>query len=275
MTQSGPLRLHLAMELRKFRSATGLTQLQVAKQMDWSPSKVIRIEKGEVRVAQTDLLAMLKLYDVTDQEIVDDLTADARESKRLPFTQYRGVVSDETLQLLQLEIGASIIRHVALNVLPGTMQTDGYARAILNAFDVEPDRAERMLDARRERRALLEREDGPEFFVVVDESALRRTVGDGQVMAEQIDHLVDLSRRAHITIQVLPFSLGAHAALPGSFIHLEFPEGGPPETVYVENPLGDSLFQHDEAVTKRYRERFQALEKIASPYEDFARFVTT
>lgn len=274
VTQSGPLRRQLITELKRLRTQADLTQQRVAAHLDWSPSKVIRIEKGEVRVQQTDLQALLRLYAVTDQQTIDELTAMARESKKLPFTEYRDVVSAETLQYFQLEVGASIIRQVALNVVPGLLQTDDYARAIFAAFHVDDARADKLLGSRRQRRELLERPEPPEIFVIIDEAALRRSVGGQQVMADQIEHLVAVTAQPHVSIQVLPFTIGAHAALPGSFSHLEFLDGDNPETIYVENGLGDALFQDEAATTEAYRKRFQELEKLATPSADFEKFVT-
>lgn len=272
MTQSGPLRRQLTTELKKLRNQAKLTQQHVAKTLDWSHSKVMRIEKGEVKVQQTDLDALLRLYAVNDEQVIDDLRSMALGSKKLPLTEYRGVVSEETLRYFQLEVGASIIRQVALNVVPGLLQTDDYARAIFAAYHVDRVKADTLLASRRERRELLERPDPPEIFVIIDEAALRRSVGGEQVMANQIEHLVAMARRPTVSIQVLPFALGAHAALLGSFNHLEFPAGDNPETIYVENALGDALFEDNAEVTESYRKRFQELEKAATPTADFEKF---
>jgi transcriptional regulator with XRE-family HTH domain len=272
--QSGPQRLQLSTELKQLREQAKLTQQRVAERLDWSQSKVIRIEQGTVRVQVTDLMALLNLYEVTDQATVELLTQRARDSKRLPFTEYRNAISPETLQYFQLEVGASIIRHVALNVVPGTMQTDAYARAIFKAYEVPSAQADRLLDSRRERRKMLDRAKPPEIFVLIDEAALRRAVGGPGVMAEQIDHLLQLSTRQHITLQVLPFAVGAHAALRRSFTHLEFSTLDAPGAIYIENSLGDMLFEDNPAVTQTYRLRFQDLERLASPPADFEKFVS-
>lgn len=274
MTQSGPLRRQLTTELRRLREQARLTQQRVAARLDWSPSKVIRIEKGDVRIQQTDLRALLDLYDVTDPRRVEELTAMARESKRLLFTEYRDVVQEETLRYYQLEAGAAIIRHFALTYIPGLLQTDEYARATFAASDVDPEVAERLVALRQQRRALLHRERPPQMFVVLDENLLRRTVGGRAALDRQIEHLATLAERPNISVQVLPFSAGAHASMAGSFIHLEFPDADAPETIYVEHALGDAAFQHDQTVTVRYRRRFQELERIATASGDFVRAPT-
>lgn len=273
MTHSGPLRRQLITELKRLRIQASLTQQRVAESLDWSPSKVIRIEQGSVRVQQTDLQALLQLYKVTDPVVIDELTAMARESKKLPFTEYRDAVSMETLHYFGLEAGASIIRQVALNVVPGLLQTDEYARAIFTAFQVNDARADKLLDSRRQRQELLKRPEPPEIFMIVDEAALRRSVGGQVVMADQIEHLVAVAARPNVSIQVLPFAIGAHAALPGSFSYLEFLDGDNPDTVYVENALGDALFSYDSDTTEAYRWRFQELAKVATPSAEFEKFV--
>ena len=264
MTQSGPLRRQLTAELRRLREQAALTQQSVAARLDWSPSKVIRIEKGDVRIQQTDLRALLDLYDVTDPDRVEELTAMARESKRLLFTEYRDVVGDETLRYYQLEAGALRIRHFALSFVPGLLQTDEYARAIFAASDVEPGVAERLIEVRQKRRALLERADPPELFVILDENLLHRAVGGADALQRQIEHLTAVAERPNVSIQVLPFEQGAHVSMAGSFIHLQFPDSITAETIYVEHALGAAIFQDDPATTDTYRRRFQELEKMAT-----------
>jgi transcriptional regulator with XRE-family HTH domain len=273
VTQSAPLRRQLTAELKRLREQAKLTQAAVAQQLEWSPSKVIRIEKGSVKIQVTDLKALLNLYAVTEPDVVDELTQMARGSKRLPLNEYRDVVREPTLTYYQLEIGASIIRHVALDFVPGLLQTDEYVEAIFAVSDVEPERAARLMELRRERRELLDRREPPEMFFILDESLLRRAVGGSRALTRQIEHLADLARHPRISIQVLPFASGAHSAMNGSFIHLEFADRNVPETIYVEHALGDAVFQDDQAVTDSYRRQFQDLEKIATRSGEFGAFL--
>ena len=271
MTEPAALRRRLTTELKRLRAQTGLTQQQVASQLDWSPSKVIRIEQGKVRIGQTDLEALARLYHVEDP-IVRDLVALARESKRLPFAEYRDVVSQETIRYFGYEANASTIRQFALNVIPGILQTDEYAQAIFDAHGEPPDRAAKLLRSRHERRALLDRTEPPELFVVLDESTLRRALGGPEVMARQIDHLVALARRPNVTIQGLPFATGAHAGLGGSFIHLEFAGADEPDVVFIETPYGDMLNRENVELTEPFLDRFWALERQATTPDEFEKF---
>jgi transcriptional regulator with XRE-family HTH domain len=272
VTEPAVLRRRLTAELRRLRSQTKLTQQQVAERLDWSLSKVIRIEQGKVKVRVTDLEALVRLYGVDDQTAVDDLTALARGSKKLPFAEYRDVVSQETIRYFGYEANASTVRQFALNVIPGILQTDEYARAIFDTYQVPPEQAEKLLQSRRDRRTLLDRAEPPALFVVIDEAALRRTIGGADVMARQIDHLVALAGRPNISIQGLPFALGAHAGLRGSFIHLEFAGDDEPDVIFIENAFGDLLYREDLDLTATYLDRFWELERQSTRRDDFEKF---
>ena len=264
MTESAALRRRLIAELRRLRATAKLTQRQVADELDWSPSKVIRIEQGAVRIAVTDLQALLHLYQVTDPTVVGELTSMARESKKLPFAEYRGAVPAEGIRYFQYEANASIIRQVTPLIVPGLLQIEEYSRAVLDAYRKSPEDADTIVESRKERQELLERPEPPEAFFIIDEGVLRREVGGAKVMARQIDHLVEMAQRPRVSIQVIRFSAGAHSALAGPFVHLEFPVDNDPDVIFIENALGDTLFRDDEDITADYREQFWALEDLAS-----------
>lgn len=270
MAESAALRRRLTAELKRLRSRAKLTQRQVADSLDWSPSKVIRIEQGTVRIGVTDLQALLHLYEVTDGATVAELTVMARESKKLPFSEYRDILSAEAVRYFQYEANASIVRQVTPLLVPGLLQVEEYSRALLESYRAPLERIDRLVETRKERRELLERPEPPETFFILDEAVLRRTVGGPKVMARQIDHLVEMSRLPGISIQVLRFSIGAHSAMLGPFVHLEFPAENDPDIIFVENTLGDTLFRDDADETARYRERFWELEDLATAPEDFA-----
>ena len=270
MTESAALRRRLTAELRRLRAQAKLTQRQVAEELDWSPSKVIRIEQGTVRIGVTDLQALLHLYQVTDPEAVTGLTTMAKESKKLPFSEYREVVSAEGVRYFQYEANASIIRQVQAQLVPGLLQIEEYSRAVLDAYRKTPEESDKIVESRKERQELLERAAPPEAFFIIDEGVLRREVGGPKVMARQIDHLVEMAQQPTVSIQVIRFSAGAHPAMAGSFVHLEFPAENDADVIFVENALGDTLLRDDEEITAQYREQFWALEDIASPSDSFA-----
>jgi transcriptional regulator with XRE-family HTH domain len=270
VAESAALRRRLTTELRRLRRKAKLTQREVADSLDWSPSKVIRIEQGAVRVGVTDLRALLALYEVTDEDFIAELSEMAKESKKLPFVEYRDVMSAEAVRYLQYEANALRIRQVALEVVPGLLQTEEYTRALFTAYGMAPESADKLVESRKERQGLFERASPPESFFIIDESVLRRTVGGAKVMGHQIDHLVAMSDRPDVTIQVLEFSAGAHPALAGPFIHLEFPAENDLDVIFIENTLGDTLFRDDPDITTKYLDQFWKLEDLASPPEKFA-----
>jgi transcriptional regulator with XRE-family HTH domain len=274
VAESAALRRRLTAELRRRRAEAKLTQRQVAERLDWSPSKVIRIEQGTVRVGVTDLQALLHLYGVSDDDAIAELTAMARESKKLPFAEYREVFPNEAIRYFQYEANASIIRQVEPQLVPGLLQVEEYSRAILDTYRKSPEQADKIVESRKERQELFERSEPPEAFFILDEAVLRRAVGSPKIMARQIDHMVEMARRPGVSIQIIRFSAGAHTALAGPFVHLEFPAENDPDVIFVENTLGDTLFRDDEDVTADYREQFWALEDLATTPGSFEQVVT-
>jgi transcriptional regulator with XRE-family HTH domain len=276
--ESAALRRRLTAELKRLRSQAKLTQRQVADNLYWSPSKVIRIEQGTVRISVTDLQALLNLYEVTDASAVRELTLMARESRKLPFAEYRDILSAEAIRYFQYEANASIIRQVTPTLVPGLLQIEEYSRALLEAYGSPTERIDKLVESRKERRELFDRPAPPEAFFIMDEAVLRRAVGGPKVMARQIDHLVTMSHRPDVSIQVLRFSTGAHSAMAGPFVHLEFPEENDPDVIFVENALGDTLFRDDPEITASYREQFWQLEDLASTpaaFEEVAKATET
>jgi transcriptional regulator with XRE-family HTH domain len=270
VVQSAALRRRLTAELRRLRAEAKLTQRQVADRLDWSPSKVIRIEQGTVRIGVTDLQALLNLYEVTDPTTIADLTTMARESKKLPFAEYRDVLSIEAVRYFQYEANASTIRQVTPTLVPGLLQIEEYSRALLEAYGTPVDRIERLIESRKERQELFDRAEPPEAFFILDEAALRRAVGGRQVMSRQIDHLIRMSRLPNVSVQALPFTVGAYPALDGPFVVLEFAQASDPDIVFIESTLGDTLSRDDDVeIISGYRERFWRAEDLATPPDEF------
>lgn len=268
------MRRKLRVELKRLRTERGLTQRHVAEQLDWSQSKVIRIENGSVAVAVTDLQALLRLYGIEDQATIDPLDEMARGSKRLPFTDYKGVLPAETLRYFAYESSASIIRQVEPLLIPGLLQTEEYARALLESWGVDARRIDDVWAARLERQELLERPESPEMFFIVDEAVVVRPVGGDGVMRNQRNRLLELASRPRISIQVLPFAAGAQAALRGSFVYIEFPGADDLDVLYLEGQEGDYVFRDEEEVTGRYLERFFTLERVASSPVDLEKVLS-
>jgi transcriptional regulator with XRE-family HTH domain len=263
------MRRRLRVELKRLRTAAGKTQRDVAKALYWSPSKVIRIESGQVGITVTDLRALADLYGLHDDGQLAELTEMAQGSKRQPFAEYRDVLTADTINFMRLEASAKLIRQVEPLVVPGLLQTEEYMRGILAAGEHSAERTERIVASRRERQELLERDPRPEIFVILGEAVLRQAIGGVGVMKNQLQHLLDLAERRVVSIQVLPFELSAHDALRGPFVHMEFAAELDPDVVFLEHTRGTSTFSDDAVLTADYQVRFFGLEDIASAPADF------
>jgi transcriptional regulator with XRE-family HTH domain len=262
------MRRRLRVELKRLRGLADLTQRQVAEKLEWSPSKVIRIESGQVGISVTDLRALVGLYrgtsDTGDGPTLDHLEDLARGSKRQPFAEYKDVLAPETIRFFSYETSASLIRHVQPLVVPGLLQIEDYTRALLQAYGDNPEVIDRVVDVRRERQEVLDRQNPPEVFTILDESVLRRRVGGTGVMVRQLEYLKSLDARGRVRIQVVPFSAGAYSGVQGPYVHLEFAEPSDPDVVFLDNDRGGMGFIDDPEVTGRYQEEFFALEDLAA-----------
>jgi transcriptional regulator with XRE-family HTH domain len=249
-------RRQLVAELRRLRAAAELNQRQVAEALDWSASKIHRIEKGEVSISVTDLRALLGYYGVTDRATVADLVelAKAARKRALPFSAFRDVLPPDTIRFLGYEETASSVTEVELLAVPGLLQTEEYTRAWLSDVQgiVEP-RAERLVASRRERQRLLTDPRSPRLTFLLDESVLHRAIGGPDVMAAQLRWLGQVADLPDVSIRVLPFSAGGHPGLRGSFVFLTFPEPNTPDVVHMEGRRGDMLFRDEPAVIDAHR----------------------
>lgn len=268
------MRRRLRVELKRLRSQADLTQRQVANDLDWSPSKIIRIENGSVAVGVTDLRALLDRYGVHDKQAIDELVEMARASKRQPFSEYKEILAPETIKFFGYEASASIIRQFEPLVLPGLLQTEEYARAVLQIHEIPTDKADLYVESRHERQELFDRQNPPELFFIVDESVLLRPIGGRSAMRHQLQHLLQVATHPRVTIQVIPLSFGAYAGLRGPFALLEFPSADDPDVLYLENRLGgDRTFVDEPETTGQYRAMFWAMEDQASKPEELDEYV--
>src|SRR5690349_9896931 len=241
MDNASALRRQLLAELRLLRPSHVQTQRQVAEALDWSPSKVTRIESGAVSLSVTDLRALLDYYGVTDPALVERLVDLARRSRRArsPFAAYADAFAPIALRFFDFEHSASWLGEVELLVVPGLLQTEEYARALMGVHELGPEKTERFVCCRNVRQQLLDRADPPELSFVIDEAVLRRVIGGRAVMRAQLRRLLDLAERPHLAIRVLPFALGEHVGLRGPFVLLEFAGTNDPDVVYLEQRRGD------------------------------------
>jgi hypothetical protein len=217
---------------------------------------------------------LLELYGVTGPER-DGLIRLAREARQPGWWHsFRDVLPNHHEVFIGLEAGAASIRNFEPVVVPGLLETEEYARQMSRGGPRELDREdiERRVQVRIERQRILTREDRPHLWAVIDEAVIRRVVGGPDVMAEQLRHLIECAEQGKTTLQVVPFSAGAHAGTTGPFIILDFPEPTDPSVVYVETLAGD-LYLEERADVDRYTLAFDRLLAAVLHPDDSVRLV--
>ncbi len=231
------LRMILGSELRRYREAAGVTPEQAAYEIRASRSKISRMEHGRVGFKVRDVDDLLTLYGVDDQQIHARLLAFA-EGASTPgwWSKYDDILPDWFEAYLGLEGAASVIRTFELQFVYGLFQTEAYARAVtaLGNKTASAEEIDRRVSVRLKRQAVLTSAEPPQVWSVMDEAVLRRPVGGRRVMRAQLTHLIDVATMPGITIQVVPFDRGGHAAAGGSFTILRFAEPEVPDIVYIE-----------------------------------------
>ncbi|MBO2451417.1 helix-turn-helix domain-containing protein [Actinomadura barringtoniae] len=273
----GPVvqRAILSSELQRLRREGGQTQDQVAAVLDWSVSKLIRIEGGTVGVTTTDLQALLRLYGMDDGDPhVNRLTGIARDTRQRGWwALYRKDVNPDYLEYIGYEAGATTIRNCAPLQIPGLLQTEDYANALTVEFVTEPGQRDVVVEVRMQRQeTILEKSNPPEIYIILDEGALRRRVGgqrDPDIMPEQLRHILDMAARPNITIEVIPFSQGAHFGVMGEFTLLEFKDSRLEDVLFLENARASDLTitDRDSRITD-YKVAFENLRQLVLPPEE-------
>lgn len=244
-------RRRLSAELIALREQAGLTLQQVADKLEWSRAIVANLETGRTRYPQVShVRLLLDVYGVTDtqrREALFDLTRQARSKGW--WTKYGDVLSGG---YVGFESEASGICMYQPQVIPGLLQTRDYAAASARAGLNSPEVVDKIVDVRMKRQEIWKRDDPPRLWAVIDEAVIARGAGT-EMMREQIRHLVEMAE-AHstITLQVLPFSAGAHAGLSGPFVILDFPNPADQAMVYLES-RHDGLYLEDPQVVSDYR----------------------
>jgi transcriptional regulator with XRE-family HTH domain len=231
-------RMLVGARLRRLRTDIGLTREQAAETIRASAWKIHRLENGQVGFKERDLLDLLQRYQVTDPAEVAELLALAREANTPGWWQHYGDVLPAWFRTyVDLESAATLIRTYEGQFVPGLLQTDDYMRAVIGGAHLEDSGEEvgRRVRLRMARQTLLTREHPPRLWAVIDEAALRRPVGGREVMRGQLERLIDATKLANVTLQVLAFDAGAHPAMGASFSVLRFPDHELPDVVYLEH----------------------------------------
>jgi transcriptional regulator with XRE-family HTH domain len=268
-------RRQLGMELRRLRDAAQMTIDDVGSRVGRVASTISRIETGKVGLRPVLVRALLDLYQVPEGPEREALLGLVRDAQRKGWwSEYDDVLSADFERYLGYEGGAASLRVYENRMVHGLLQTADYARASLRAVRVyeDPDDIGRLVELRVKRQELLTLSDPMTLWVVLDEAALRRVIGTREVMSAQLGHLLTMGQRPNVTIQVLPFSRGAHAALDGWFTIIEFPEPSDPDVVYLDGPAGNIYIERTKDV-RRHVGVFNRLLSEALTREESAQFI--
>lgn len=280
VSDPGPVvqRARLTAELQRIRRDAGKTQEEVARALDWSPSKLIRIEGGNVGISTTDLQALLRYCGVDDEGRIQELAKLARGARtRGWWDPYKEDLSNNAYcTYLGYELGASSIRSFSPLLVPGLLQTEEYARALTIEFVPSAPAVEAVIEVRLLRQdKVFNREDPPQQHYVLDEAVIRRRVGgqrDRAIMPRQLAHILDVARRPDVTIELIPFDKGSHFGMRGEFTILGF-ESGPAGVLYLENARGGDLTVAESEQIATYLEAFEHLRQLALPEDESIAFI--
>ncbi|MFE5240736.1 MULTISPECIES: helix-turn-helix domain-containing protein [unclassified Streptomyces] len=266
-------RRRLGQELRRLREIKGMTAEEVAERLLVSQSKISRLENGRRSISQRDVRDLCGVYEVEDHRVVDSLMQMAKDSRQqgwwhafgdIPYSVYIG-----------LETDAESLRVYEPQVVPGLLQTRSYAEALINGAlpEAPPSDIEKRVNVRARRQ---DRVNSPELplrlWAVIDESALHRLVGGKQVMLEQLEHLIEQSQLPHVTVQVLPFDMGAHPGINGQYAILEFPDAADSSVVYIEGVTSDLYLEKANDV-QRYSVMYEHLRAQALNVDQTRQFI--
>jgi transcriptional regulator with XRE-family HTH domain len=256
-------RRRLGAELKRCREAAGLTQENVSRHFEWHAAKVTRIETARVAVTARDVKDLLALYGVEDDAYREALMTLARMSReRTWWTDYRDIMRPGNF--VGLEAEASSVRLWEPIVLPGLLQTEAYARALMRTgrSTDPPEDIARRIKLRIKRQDRLKGPNPLTLSAIVDESVVRRVVGGADAMGDQLRHLIDVAQLPNVTLQILPFDAGEHPFLGGPAALLEFRETTHLDVLYLEGLAGD-YYEEQPSEVARYRAEFERLSASA------------
>ncbi|GAA2616952.1 helix-turn-helix transcriptional regulator [Streptomyces axinellae] len=248
------LRMVLGKRLQHLRESAGVTYEQAGRALDVTHATIRRMEKAEVGLKVPYVEKLLRTYGVEEPDELEAFIALAREANQPGWWhRYRDVLPEWFSVFVSLESESQVIRAYEPHYVPGLLQTESYARAVLRAGMPHAPEGEikRGVALRMERQSVLTRdEDPPLLWAVVDETVLRRQIGGTEVMREQIDHLLQVTERTNVALQVMPFSAGPHPAMYGPFHLFRFPIDELPDVVCSESLVGAVyLDQRDDVST--------------------------
>jgi transcriptional regulator with XRE-family HTH domain len=266
-SSDGPtvLRILLGSHLRRLREAKGITARQAASQIRASESKISRIELGRNAIREIDVLDLLTLYGVDPREREQLLTIAEQSNKPGWWHRYNDILPEWFQAYVGMEEAARSIRVYEAQFIPGLLQTEDYATAVISLGDFPIEQAERLVVVRKERQRRF-RDGKLKLWIILDEVALRRPVAGRAIQLEQLRYLRQTCANPMLTLQVIPYGAGGHA-VPAGFSILRFIERDLPDVVYVEN-LTSALYLDKQADVDRYLLAMERLSIVAyEPHE--------
>jgi transcriptional regulator with XRE-family HTH domain len=261
-SSDGPtvLRILLGSQLRRLREARGISARQAAAKIRASESKISRIELGRNAIREIDVLDLLTLYGVEAQDREQLLTLAEQSNKPGWWHRYNDILPDWFQAYVGMEEAARSIRVYESQFIPGLLQTEEYATAVISLGDHPLEHAEKLVRLRKDRQRRF-REGRLKLWIVLDEAVLRRPVAGIRVQIEQLRYLRECSANPTLTLQIIPFGAGGHAA-PTGFAILRFAERDLPDVVYVEN-LTSALYLDKQNEVDRYLLAMERLSIVA------------
>ncbi|MGW2358886.1 helix-turn-helix domain-containing protein [Streptomyces phaeofaciens] len=233
------------------RARSGAAAEEVAERLLVSQSKISRLENGRRSISQRDVRDLCGVYEVEDQRMVDSLMEMAKDSRQQGWWHAFGDVPYSVY--IGLETDAASLRVYDPQVVPGLLQTRSYAEALISGAlpEAPPQDIEKRIQVRLRRQERISTGENPlRLWAVLDEAALRRQVGNRQVMIEQLEYLLEMSQLPHVTVQLIPFTMGAHPGVSGQYAILEFPDAADSSVVYIEGVTSDLYLEKPQDVQK-------------------------
>jgi transcriptional regulator with XRE-family HTH domain len=254
----------LAAELRSLRAAAEMTREVVIERTGINGATLYRIEHARVRPQTRTLRTLLDLYGVEreNQTELVELLRDARERGWLHA--YEGVLPEQYTTYIGFEGEAESVWNYESLYIPGLLQIEHYARAAIRGTlpQASNDEVERRVEVRMARQDVLRNDEPLKLWSIIDEAALRRKVGGPEIMRAQLEHLMEASELPNVTFQIIPFDVGAHPGMPGSFVLMQFTEAAIPDVIYIDSMAGE-LFLEKESDVRRYKLVFEHLRAMA------------
>ncbi|HEU5356561.1 MAG TPA: helix-turn-helix transcriptional regulator [Actinocrinis sp.] len=248
-------RILLGSLLRRLRESKNISMREAGYHIRATESKISRLETGKVSFKERDVEDLLTFYGVLDGKERDQVLDLVREANAQGWWHsFSEVLPSWFEAFIGLESAASVVRTYEVQFVPGLLQCPQYVDAVLSSNRSQSaSDLKRRIELRQRRQSALEKDDAPILWVVLDEAALRRPIGGPEVMKAQIAYLIEQAERPNITIQLLPYAVGAHAAEGGAFTLLRFAEADLPDVVYLEHLTGAQYIERPEDVEQYAR----------------------